>query len=223
MSVPDSSLSTTRATRCGCRTRSGEAVRIATVVLLATCVGAASRPNMAAATVEHGKGRPGWIKVVMPEIVAEVPGNWCQVDLGLATTKGIPRCVRESPPKGGATRVQVSTIVTMFSPLSGDFLLLERDPLGAGVDFDAIWEAEVRDGTIRLTTEEWCEPSTDRLREWCTRGDGRLDIWVGSKLLKFGEHRYFVKIGNLRKEQGVDMTVLRSILESVQMVQPPPR
>ena len=135
-----------------------------------------------------------------------------------ATTKGVLQCAREWPPKEGVSRLEVVARVTMYSPLSSDYFLIERDPLGSGVDFDASWQAEVRDGRIKVTGEKRCEPSTERLREWCSRGDGRLDIWVGSKLLELGGHKYFVMIGNVRKELDVDLTILRAILDSVREV-----
>jgi hypothetical protein len=103
----------------------------------------------------------------------------------------------------------------MFSPRTGDYLYIERDKLGSGVEFDAVWEAELSEGRIRIVREEWCSPPEGQMRQWCTHGDGKLDIWVGAKLLEFGGHKYFIKIGNVRREVDVDLTTLRTILDGV--------
>jgi hypothetical protein len=119
------------------------------------------------------------------------------------------------------SRIDVTTSETMFSPQTGDYFSFERDKLGSGVEFDAVWEAKVSSGSIRVMREDWCNPSGDRLREWCTHGDERLDIWVGAKPLEFSGHNYFFMMGNVRRESTVDLTTLRAVLASVREVKAP--
>jgi hypothetical protein len=99
----------------------------------------------------------------------------------------------------------------------GDYLYLEFDPGGHGLEFDLEWTVAARDDRLVLLSEgAFCTPMPpDGLgMEACRAGDGALTIQVAPWVLDLRGHRYFIQFGNVRQERGVDHQVLRDILAS---------
>jgi hypothetical protein len=99
----------------------------------------------------------------------------------------------------------------------GDFFYVEFDPGGHDASSDLEWTVEPRgDRFVLLKEGPFCTPPPPDLQglETCSVGDNRLDILLEPLGLRLRDHQYFLKFGNVKREQGVDYKVFREVLAS---------
>jgi hypothetical protein len=100
-------------------------------------------------------------------------------------------------------------------------LLIERDP-GGEWSADAMWRVAKTEGRLVIGNLEWCKRSSEcknsSCLDWCSPGNGRLDIIVGPESIRFGVHYYQLQVGNVFREEGVDLSEFRAIISSFREV-----
>lgn len=138
----------------------------------------------------------------------QVPGDWFPAVFDQGTKTFVP--LKDFRPGS----IQPGGYLIYASP-KGDYLLVEFDPGGHGVEGDMTWAVEPRDDRLALLKEgPFCTrpPGVVDEEESCRVGDGRLTIHLTPYVLRLRGHQYFFSFGNALRETGVELQVFRDIL-----------
>jgi hypothetical protein len=161
-----------------------------------------------------------WKDISEIDFTARVPPHYCEAAFESESNSYELKC-----PSGPNRRKKIGmrgnsdTLFLLSS--SGNYLLVQRNPAGDW-SADAIWKARATKGRLEVAGLEWCTPPTNckdqPCLDWCSPGNGRLDIVLGPEPIKFGRNRYSIQVGNVFREKGVDLGEFRSIIGSFREV-----
>lgn len=121
------------------------------------------------------------------------------------------------PDKGHQVGVLKPEGFILYASPSGDYLYLEFDPPGHGLEYDLEWTVEPKDDRFVLVKEgPFCTPPPKDFQgmDTCRTGDGALLIQVAPWRLELRGHHYFLQFGNVRREKDAELQVFRDILAS---------
>ena len=138
----------------------------------------------------------------------QVPGDWFPARFDQDAKAFVP----EKGHQVGALKPEGSLL---YASPRGDYLHFEFDPPGHGLEFDLEWTVETKgDRFVLLSEGPFCKRLPEDLMETCRTGDGSLLIQIRPWNLELRGHQYFIKFGNVKREQGVDHQAFRDILAS---------
>lgn len=180
---------------------------LATALTLPHLAGCSTRTSPSKATVEE------------QAFSFQVPGDWypAAYDQQAKVHAFNEQTKTYDPAKGRLAGALARGGSLLYASPAGDYVYLEFDPGGHGVEDDLEWTVEVKDDRLVLQKEgPFCTKPPLDYQGWdsCLVGDGQLTIQIAPFDLVLRGHHYFLRFGNVRREQGVDHQVFRDILAS---------
>lgn len=140
----------------------------------------------------------------------QVPRDWFPAVFDEGTKTYVPK----KGHRAGALKPDGSLL---YASPAGDYVYLEFDPGGHGVEDDLEWTVDVNEDRLVLQKEgPFCTKPPPDYQGWnsCLVGDGKLTVQIAPFDLVLRGHHYFIQFGNVHREQGVDHQVFRDILAS---------